>query len=88
MLAAALIVFREVFEAGLILGIVLGATRRVPGWSRQVAGGMARVSRALHALADDSDWPVGIQVLAYGAVLGMVLIAGRLLEAGPVEAFD
>ena len=40
MLAAALIVFRAVFEAGLILGIVLGATRGVPGRGRWVAGGI------------------------------------------------
>ena len=40
MLAAALIVFREVFEAGLILGIVLGATRGVPGRGRWVLGGI------------------------------------------------
>lgn len=40
MLAAALIVFREVFEAGLILGIVLGATRDVPGRGRWIAGGV------------------------------------------------
>ena len=40
MLAAALIVFREVFEAGLILGIVLGATRGVPGRGRWIAGGV------------------------------------------------
>ena len=40
MLAAALIVFREVFEAGLILGIVLGATRGVMGRGRWVAGGI------------------------------------------------
>ncbi len=40
MLAAALIVFREVFEAGLILGIVLGATRGVPGRGAWVLGGI------------------------------------------------
>ena len=40
MLAAALIVFREVFEAGLILGIVLGATRGVPGRGWWAAGGI------------------------------------------------
>ena len=40
MLAAALIVFREVFEAGLILGIVLGATRGVLVRGRWVAGGI------------------------------------------------
>ncbi len=31
MLASLLIVFREVIEAGLIVGIVLAATRGVPG---------------------------------------------------------
>ena len=31
MLAALIIVFREVIEAGLIVGIVLAATRGVPG---------------------------------------------------------
>ena len=41
MLASALIVFREVFEAGLILGIVLSATRGVAGRSAWVAGGVS-----------------------------------------------
>jgi len=40
MLASALIVFREVFEAGLILGIVLSATRGVAGRGRWVTGGV------------------------------------------------
>ena len=40
MLAAALIVFREVFEAGLILGLVLSATRGVPGRGPWLAGGI------------------------------------------------
>jgi high-affinity iron transporter len=40
MLASALIVFREVFEAGLILGIVLSATRGVVGRAGWVAGGV------------------------------------------------
>jgi len=40
MLASALIVFREVFEAGLILGIVLSATRGVAGRAGWVAGGV------------------------------------------------
>ena len=41
MLASLVIVFREVIEAGLIVGIVLAATRSVPyrGW--WVAGGVA-----------------------------------------------
>jgi high-affinity iron transporter len=41
MLAAALIVFREVLEAGLIVGIVLAATRGVAGRGRMVVGGIA-----------------------------------------------
>jgi high-affinity iron transporter len=39
MLAAAIIVFREIIEAGLIVGIVLAATRGVPGRSLWVSGG-------------------------------------------------
>ena len=41
MLAAALIVFREVFEAGLIIGVVLAATEGVAKRGRWVAGGLA-----------------------------------------------
>ncbi len=41
MLAALVIVFREVIEAGLIAGIVLAATRGVAGRGRMVAAGIA-----------------------------------------------
>lgn len=41
MLAALLIVFREVFEAGLIVGIVMAVTSGVPGRARWIAGGVA-----------------------------------------------
>src|SRR5579859_6056232 len=41
MLAAALIVFREVLEAGLIVGVVLAATEGVVGRLRWIAGGVA-----------------------------------------------
>ena len=41
MLAAALIVFREVLEAGLIVGVVLAATEGVAGRARWIAGGVA-----------------------------------------------
>ncbi len=41
MLAAAIIVFREVIEAGLIVGIVLAATRGVPARTVFVMGGIA-----------------------------------------------
>jgi high-affinity iron transporter len=40
MLAALVIVFREVLEAGLIVGIVLAASRGVPGRNRAVALGI------------------------------------------------
>jgi high-affinity iron transporter len=40
-LPALLIVFREVFEAGLIVGIVMAVTSGVPGRGRWVAGGVA-----------------------------------------------
>ena len=41
MLAALIIVFREVIEAGLIVGIVMAATRGVPRRGRWVAFGVA-----------------------------------------------
>ena len=40
MLAALIIVFREVFEAGLIIGIVLAVTRTVENRNRWIAGGV------------------------------------------------
>ncbi len=40
MLASLLIVFREVFEAGLIVGLILAATEGVPRRGRWVAGGI------------------------------------------------
>ena len=41
MLATAIIVFREVFEAALIIGIVLAATKGVAGRGRWVSAGIA-----------------------------------------------
>lgn len=41
MLATAVIVFREVLEAALIIAIVLGTSRGIPGRGRWVAGGVA-----------------------------------------------
>ena len=40
MLAALIIVFREVFEAGLIIGIILAVTQAVPGRSRWIVAGV------------------------------------------------
>jgi high-affinity iron transporter len=39
-LAALIIVFREIFEAGLIVGIVLAVTRSVPRRNRWIGGGV------------------------------------------------
>jgi high-affinity iron transporter len=52
MLAALLIVFREVFEAGLIVGVVLAATEGIAGRGRWIAAGVAGglASAALVAL--------------------------------------
>ena len=41
MFGTALIVFREVLEAALIVGIVAAATRGIPGRGRWIAGGIA-----------------------------------------------
>jgi high-affinity iron transporter len=41
MLASLIIVFREVFEAGLIVGIVLAATRGIPHRAGFITGGIA-----------------------------------------------
>lgn len=40
MIGALIIVFREILEAGLIVGIVMGATQRVPGSRRWIIGGI------------------------------------------------
>src|SRR6202045_637766 len=40
MLAALIIVFREVFEAGLIIGIVLAVASSVPNRNRWIGGGV------------------------------------------------
>src|ERR1044072_9939580 len=39
-MAALIIVFREVFEAGLIIGIVLAVTRTVPHRNQWIGGGV------------------------------------------------
>ena len=40
MLATLIIVFREVIEAGLVIGIVLAATRGVPGRNLWLGAGI------------------------------------------------
>lgn len=41
MIAALIIVFREMIEAGLIIGIALAVTRQIPHGKRWIAGGVA-----------------------------------------------
>lgn len=51
MLASLLIVFREVLEAGLIVGVVLAATEGTPGRARWISGGIAAGVLGASALA-------------------------------------
>ena len=81
MLAAALIVFREVFEAGLIVGIVLSATVGVAGRGRYVGAGIlggvlgAGVVAAFAGAIGDALDGAGQEVLN-GAIL---LVAAAML---------
>lgn len=81
MLAALIIVFREVLEAGLILGIVLAATQGVPGRMRWIGLGlMAGVggALALAAVADTlSDAMAGSGQELFNA--GVLLVAVSML---------
>jgi high-affinity Fe2+/Pb2+ permease len=78
MLAALIIVFREVFEAGLIIGIVLAVTRAVTaaaGGSRGVLGGVlgACVVALFHRQAFGSLRGAG-QELFNAAILGLAVV--------------
>ncbi|WP_298885329.1 FTR1 family protein [uncultured Bradyrhizobium sp.] len=79
MLAALIIVFREVFEAGLIVGIVLAVTRGVARRNRWVAGGMlAGVAGACFVAASASGLSqlfegMG-QELFNAAILGIAVV--------------
>lgn len=79
MLGALIIVFREVLEAGLIIGIVLAATRRVPGRGKWISlGGLAGllgagVVAAFAGAISDAFAGAG-QELLNAAVLGTAVI--------------
>jgi high-affinity iron transporter len=80
MLGALLIVFREVMEAGLVVGIVLAATRRIPGrgwWvSLGVATGVLGASIvAIFAGAISSAFSGSGQELLNGLVLIVAVIS-------------
>ena len=79
MFASAIIVFREVLEAALIIGILAAATRDVPGRNRWLAAGIAAglVGAGMVALGTDriADLASGIgQELFNAAVLGIAVV--------------
>lgn len=81
MLGALIIVFREVFEAGLVIGIVLAATRLVAGSRWWIAGGvMAGIAgSALLAMFAEvvSKWADGFGQELFNA--GVLAIAACML---------
>ncbi len=79
MLSTAVIVFREVLEAALIVGIVAAATRSVPGRSAWLAGGVLAglVGAGIVALGTEriSEMASGVgQELFNAAVLGLAVL--------------
>lgn len=77
MLGSAVIIFREVLEAALIIGLILAVTRDVPGRTRFVIMGLAAGLSGAVLLAFVGDW---VAPLAEG--MGQELLnAGILLTA-------
>src|SRR5438045_4055509 len=82
MLASALLVFREVLEAALIIGIVCAATRGVAGRGRFVSAGVAVgiIGAILVALfagrIADAAGGVGQELFNAGVLLAAVLMLG------------
>jgi high-affinity iron transporter len=79
MLSALIIVFREVIEAGLIIGIVMAATRGVAGRGRMVligviAGVMGAMVVALFAGAISQAFEGAGQEIFNAAVLGIAVV--------------
>ena len=79
MFATAVIVFREVLEAALIVGVVAAATRTIPGRSRWLAAGIAAglAGSALVALGTDriAAMASGMgQELFNAAILGIAVV--------------
>jgi high-affinity iron transporter len=79
MFATAIIVFREVLEAALIVGIVAAATRTIPGRNRWLAGGIAAglAGAALVALGTDriAELASGMgQEYFNAAILGIAVV--------------
>ena len=79
MFATAVIVFREVLEAALIIGILAAATRSVPGRSRWLLGGLVAglAGSALVAASTDviSAMASGVgQELLNAGILGIAVL--------------
>ena len=79
MLATAVIVFREVLEAALIVGIIAAATRAIPGRNRWLAAGIAAglAGAALVALGTEriAELASGVgQEIFNATVLGIAVV--------------
>src|SRR5258708_5152668 len=97
MLGALIIVFREVIEAGLIVGIVMAATRGVAGRGRWVAIGIgggvlgAAIVAAFAGVISEAFQGAGQElfnacVLAVAAVMGLGHNAGRARHGREIAA--
>jgi high-affinity Fe2+/Pb2+ permease len=92
MLATLLIVFREVIEAGLVIGIVLAATQGVKGRGFWIGSGIgvgvlgaclvaifekSILGQFLYGLIGYSESPTGAQLIAYlGTITVNLLLIG------------
>ena len=79
MFGTAIIVFREVLEAALIIGIVAAATRDVPGRSRWIVAGLLAglVGSGIVAASTDviASFASGVgQELFNAAILGVAVL--------------
>lgn len=80
MIGALIIVFREAIEAGLIVGIVMAATRGVPGRGLWVGGGLlagllgASLLAACAGLISEAFAGVGQELLNAGVLIAAVLM--------------
>lgn len=75
MFATAVIVFREVLEAALIIGILAAATRSVPGRSRWLTGGVVAGLMGASLLAASTD-TIGAMASGVGQELLNSVILG------------